>query len=52
MIATKALRLHDGRSLSFLEYGLAGGLPVLYFHGGRARPMSGSCLGATSWRRA
>lgn len=33
MIARKALRLHDGRSLSFLEYGLAGGLPVLYFHG-------------------
>ena len=48
MIARKALRLHDGRSLSFLEYGVAGGLPLLYFHGAPSAANERELFGVTS----
>ena len=37
----QTIRLHDGRTLGFAEYGLAEGTPVFYFTGGNSSRLEG-----------
>ncbi len=43
-LSTKMIELHDGRKVSYAEYGDSTGIPVFYFHGGQESRLSSAFM--------
>jgi pimeloyl-ACP methyl ester carboxylesterase len=51
-LLTQSFRLPDGRNLAYAEYGVSGGNPVFYFHGGAGSRLEPAMLGGEELEKA
>jgi pimeloyl-ACP methyl ester carboxylesterase len=51
-LLTQSFRLPDGRNLAYAEYGVSGGKPVFYFHGGAGSRLEPAMLGGEELEKA
>jgi pimeloyl-ACP methyl ester carboxylesterase len=51
-LLTQSFRLPDGRNLAYAEYGVSGGDPVFYFHGGAGSRLEPAMLDGEEFEKA